>query len=93
MRELSGAQQKSIQKELIPDGNRRKPPISNVQQQLSVGDPDNNNDSTVLRPLSTVSSDGLTVMDDIEDIDDDITTTASESYAQEDSSSNEGNQN
>lgn len=95
MREIIGAQQK---KELIPDGNRRKPPISSVQQ-LPCAAGDNKDSSSVIsdrstgaRPLSTVSSDGQTIiMDDIDDIDDDITTTASESYAQDDSSTNEGN--
>lgn len=37
---------------------------------------------------STTSSDALTALDDI---DDDITTSASESYAHDESSSNEGN--
>lgn len=95
MREIIGVQQNSAQTELVADGNRRKPPISNVTN--AIGD---NKDScsvlsdrsTGVRPLSTASSDGQTIiMDDIDDIDDDITTTASESYAQDDSSSNEGN--
>lgn len=38
---------------------------------------------------STTSSDALTALDDI---DDDLTTSASESYANDDSSSNEGKQ-
>lgn len=98
MREIIGVQHNSSShKELIADGNRRKPPISNVTQ-LSSAAGDNKDSSSVIserstgvRPLSTASSDGLTInMDDIDDIDDDITTTASESYAQDDSSSNEG---
>lgn len=88
MRDIIGVQQNSSQKELIADGNRRKPPISNVTQAPSVvGD----NKDSIVRPLSTASSDGQTInMDDIDDIDDDITTTASESYAHDESSSNEG---
>lgn len=97
MREIIGVQQKLSQKELIADGIRRKPPLSNVTQLPSAAG-DNKDSSSVIserstdvRPLSTASSDGQTIiMDDIDDIDDDITTTASESYAHDDSSSNEG---
>lgn len=99
MREIPGSL-KTIQKELIADGNRRKPPISNTQhqqQQSSMStciapesSSKSNNMTTNIRPLSTVSSEGLSAIDDVDDIDDDITTTASESYVQDDSSTNEG---
>lgn len=85
------------QKTLLADGNRRKPPISNVQQNSMQSDKDNSSiiteqSSGATRPLSTATLDGLSILDDIEDIDDDITTSASDSYAhEEDLTSNEGN--
>lgn len=98
MRDTIGVQQNSPLKELIADGNRRKPPISNTAlaaaAAVAVADNKDNTSeqSASARPLSTASSDGHNMLDDdIDDIDDDITTTASESYAPDDSSTNEGN--
>lgn len=84
------------QKTLMADGNRRKPPLSSVQQNSLQSDKDSSSviteRSSGTRPLSTATFDGLSVLDDIEDIDDDITTSASDSYVQDDSTSNEGNE-
>lgn len=98
MRDTIGVQQNSPLKELIADGNRRKPPISNTALAAAAAatvadNKDNTSEqSASARPLSTASSDGHNMLDDdIDDIDDDITTTASESYAPDDSSTNEGN--
>lgn len=80
------------QKTLLADGNRRKPPLSNLQQNSLQSDKDSiiTEQSSGTRPLSTATLDGLSILDGIEDIDDDITTSASDSYAHEDSTSNEG---
>lgn len=83
-------------KELLPDGIRRKPPIS-VQQALSgvlpppplATDEPSPERKGSTRPSSIASSEGVVPIED--DIDDDITTTGSESYGQDDSSTNEGN--
>lgn len=87
---------KSPQKELVADGNRRKPPRSlhaispsTVSSNVSEKDIDHNE---FVRPLSVASSDTMTL-----EMDDDGTSTASnESFTQqydEESSSNEGKQN
>lgn len=78
---------KSPQKELVADGNRRKPPRSLHSTSSNVSDKDIDH-SDLARPLSIASSDAMTLMDDI---DNDGTSTASESYAHDESSSNEGN--
>lgn len=82
------------QKTLLADGNRRKPPLSNIQQNSLQSDKDNSSviteQSSGTRPLSTATLDGLSILDGIEDIDDDITTSASDSYAHDGSTSNEG---
>lgn len=75
-------------KELISDGISRKPPIS-----ISVSLPPpplsdiSSNQKVSYRPNSITSSEGAVTIDDV---DDDITTTGSDSYGHDYSSSNEG---
>lgn len=84
------------QRELVADGVRRKPPIS-AQQALGgalppppplASDMVSSKSIGNSRPNSIASSEGVVAIDDI---DDDITTTGSDSYGHDDSSTNEGN--
>lgn len=99
MRDIVVARQKPKAdgpKELVADGVRRKPPIS-AQQALGgalppppplAPDTSSPRSKGTSRPNSIASSEGVVGIDDI---DDDITTTGSDSYGHDDSSTNEGN--
>lgn len=82
-------------KGLIADGVRKKPPIS-----LTATNPTQEKDnfsvitehSSDTRRLSTTFSDRLSLSDDFIDIDNETTSTTSESYARDESTSDEGNE-
>lgn len=71
MRELPRTTLKAVQKNLIPDGNRKKPPISNISppKEITIRTPRESatSDLSSSRPNSTASEGGCSTDDDNND--------------------------